>query len=46
MQAPNFLGVPLGVLQLILYCMYKNKKVAYEEPKHADVEKNGEKPTS
>ncbi|ONK66419.1 uncharacterized protein A4U43_C06F7770 [Asparagus officinalis] len=44
--APNFLGTPMGILQLVLYCMYKNKKQAYEEPNNVDVENNGEKPTS
>nr|UJT76394.1 bidirectional sugar transporter SWEET3b [Hemerocallis fulva] len=41
--APNFLGTPMGILQLILYCMYKNKKGAHEEQRNIDIEKNGEK---
>lgn len=23
MQSPNFIGVPVGVLQLLLYCIYR-----------------------
>ncbi|WCJ36796.1 Bidirectional sugar transporter SWEET3 [Euphorbia peplus] len=40
--SPNFVGVPLGILQLLLYFKYKNKGVT-EEPKKWDVEKNEEK---
>jgi hypothetical protein len=25
-QAPNFVGVPLGLAQMVLYCFYRNKK--------------------
>jgi len=25
-QAPNFVGVPLGLAQMVLYCIYCNKK--------------------
>jgi hypothetical protein len=25
-QAPNFVGVPLGLAQVVLYCIYCNKK--------------------
>jgi len=47
MQAPNFLGTPMAILQLILYYVYKNKKKGTcEEPNNVDLEKNGEKLTS
>eukprot|EP00253_Pinus_taeda_P036381 PITA_36381 len=25
-MAPNFVGVPLGLVQMVLYCFYRNKK--------------------
>ncbi|CAN0891804.1 Bidirectional sugar transporter SWEET3 [Linum grandiflorum] len=38
--APNFVGSPLGILQLVLYCMYRKKGIAEEEPNKWDVEQN------
>ncbi|KAL5701205.1 hypothetical protein ACHQM5_026568 [Ranunculus cassubicifolius] len=39
LASPNLLGVPLGVLQLVLYCMYR--KNTLQEPCKMDLE-NGE----
>lgn len=37
-QAPNVVGCPLGALQLVVYCKYRNRVM--EEPKEEwDVEK-------
>ncbi|XP_065868525.1 bidirectional sugar transporter SWEET3 [Euphorbia lathyris] len=41
--SPNFVGVPLGILQLLLYCKYRNNRGVIEEPKKWDVEKSKEK---
>ncbi|ONK81194.1 uncharacterized protein A4U43_C01F26330 [Asparagus officinalis] len=43
--APNFVGTPLGILQLVLYCIYNNKKETYDESKNTELEKNEEKLT-
>lgn len=40
--SPNFVGVPLGILQLLLYCKYRKRGVI-EEPGKWDLEKNEEK---
>ncbi|OVA01935.1 SWEET sugar transporter [Macleaya cordata] len=40
LASPNLVGCPLGVLQLVLYCMYR-KEVIKEEANKADLEKNG-----
>nr|XP_021592800.1 bidirectional sugar transporter SWEET3 [Manihot esculenta]OAY30286.1 hypothetical protein MANES_14G018300v8 [Manihot esculenta] len=40
--SPNFLGAPLGILQLLLYCKYRKRGVM-EEPQKWDVEKNEDK---
>ncbi|KAJ9164274.1 hypothetical protein P3X46_023873 [Hevea brasiliensis] len=39
--SPNFLGAPLGILQLLLYCKYRKRGVM-EEPQKWDLEKNEE----
>ncbi|KAL5727075.1 Bidirectional sugar transporter SWEET3b [Ranunculus cassubicifolius] len=39
LASPNLVGCPLGIFQLVLYCIYR-KKVIVEEPKVADLEKN------
>lgn len=42
MQSPNFVGTPLGILQLVLYFTYRNKGIM-EEAHSSDTENNGEK---
>ena len=37
-QGPNAIGVPLGILQLVLQCKYRKRKVT-EEPNKQDLEK-------
>lgn len=39
LASPNLMGVPLGALQLVLYCMYRKNTI--EEPCKVDPE-NGE----
>ena len=46
LQAPNFLGSPMGLLQLAVYCIYRKRKEAYEEPYKIDMEKVGMKSPS
>ncbi|KAI8564974.1 hypothetical protein RHMOL_Rhmol03G0224500 [Rhododendron molle] len=41
-MSPNFVGSPSGILQLVLYFMYRKKGII-EEPHKPDIEKNGEK---
>ncbi|KAH7854305.1 hypothetical protein Vadar_012263 [Vaccinium darrowii] len=41
-MSPNFVGTPLGILQLVLYFMYRKKGIM-NEPHKPDIEKNGEK---
>ncbi|KAJ0989322.1 hypothetical protein J5N97_007678 [Dioscorea zingiberensis] len=41
--APNILGSPMGLLQIILYCMYKKHKDRPEEPNKMDLENTGVK---
>ncbi|KAH7658187.1 solute carrier family 50 (sugar transporter) protein [Dioscorea alata] len=43
MAAPSFLGTPMAIIQLILYCIYRNNKPASEELVKIDLEKNAEK---
>ncbi|CAN1180727.1 Bidirectional sugar transporter SWEET3 [Linum perenne] len=42
--SPNFVGSPLGILQLVLYCRYRKKGIA-EEPVKWDLEQNDTKST-
>ncbi|KAK3032944.1 hypothetical protein RJ639_036115, partial [Escallonia herrerae] len=42
-QAPNLVGTPLGIFQLLLYCKYK-KMLIMEKPHKSDIEKIDEKP--
>ncbi|KAI8564972.1 hypothetical protein RHMOL_Rhmol03G0224500 [Rhododendron molle] len=42
LASPNFVGSPSGILQLVLYFMYRKKGII-EEPHKPDIEKNGEK---
>lgn len=42
--APNFLGAPMGLLQLGLYCIYRKNKGGVEQFKGMDVEKSEAKP--
>nr|GEY41130.1 bidirectional sugar transporter SWEET3 [Tanacetum cinerariifolium] len=43
-MAPNLVGAPLGVLQLVLYCKYRNKGMVELKPElEWDVEKLDEK---
>ncbi|CAN1755386.1 Bidirectional sugar transporter SWEET3b [Linum perenne] len=42
--SPNFVGSPLGILQLVLYCRYRKKGIA-EEPAKWDLEQNDTKST-
>lgn len=42
LQSPNLVGCPLGLLQLVLYCMYRKKGIV-EEPMKRDPEKNDDK---
>ncbi|XP_058206113.1 bidirectional sugar transporter SWEET3 isoform X2 [Rhododendron vialii] len=42
LASPNFVGTPSGILQLVLYFMYRKKGIM-EEPHKPDIEKNGEK---
>ncbi|XP_043687987.1 bidirectional sugar transporter SWEET3b-like [Telopea speciosissima] len=37
---PNLLGCPLGFFQLVLYCIYRKRRIQ-REPSETDVEKNG-----
>ncbi|XP_039124280.1 bidirectional sugar transporter SWEET3b-like [Dioscorea cayenensis subsp. rotundata] len=44
LAAPNILGSPMGLLQIILYCMYRKHKGDHEETDNKmDLEKNGVK---
>lgn len=38
-QAPNLVGSPLGILQLVLYCKYRKRGGVVEEPSNWDEEK-------
>ncbi|XP_042506505.1 bidirectional sugar transporter SWEET3-like [Macadamia integrifolia] len=40
LACPNLLGSPLGIFQLILYCIYRKKGII-EEPSKMDIETNG-----
>ncbi|XP_043709934.1 bidirectional sugar transporter SWEET3b-like [Telopea speciosissima] len=40
LTSPNLIGSPLGLFQLILYCIYRKKGVI-EEPSKKDIETNG-----
>ncbi|KAA8533641.1 hypothetical protein F0562_030925 [Nyssa sinensis] len=42
LAAPNLVGSPLSILQLVLYCKYRKREIM-EEPHKWDMEKNGEK---
>ncbi|KAG6656021.1 bidirectional sugar transporter SWEET3 [Carya illinoinensis] len=42
LAAPNLVGCPLGILQLILYCKYRKRGIM-EEPNKWDLENNDEK---
>lgn len=42
LASPNMVGSPLGILQLVLYCKYRKKRMI-EEPNKWDAEKNDEK---
>ncbi|XP_062154259.1 bidirectional sugar transporter SWEET3 isoform X1 [Alnus glutinosa] len=42
LAAPNLVGSPLGILQLMLYCKYRKRGII-EEPNKWDTEKNDEK---
>ncbi|XP_010915676.1 bidirectional sugar transporter SWEET3b isoform X1 [Elaeis guineensis] len=46
LAAPNLLGCPIGLLQLVLYGMYRKSDKAPTEPNKKDLEKNGAKYTS
>lgn len=45
-QSPNLVGLPLGILQLGLYCKYRKRGIIEEEPSKWDLEHNNiqEKP--
>ncbi|KAK4431358.1 Bidirectional sugar transporter SWEET3 [Sesamum alatum] len=43
LASPNLVGSPLGILQLVLYCMYRNRRTT-EQPQKWDLELNCEKP--
>ncbi|KAL0318029.1 UNVERIFIED_CONTAM: Bidirectional sugar transporter SWEET3 [Sesamum angustifolium] len=43
LASPNLVGSPLGILQLVLYCMYRKRK-STEQPQKWDLEINCEKP--
>ncbi|XP_041015642.1 bidirectional sugar transporter SWEET3-like [Juglans microcarpa x Juglans regia] len=42
LAAPNLVGSPLGILQLMLYCKYRKRGIM-EEPNKLDLEKNDER---
>ncbi|XP_078175222.1 nodulin MtN3 family protein isoform X2 [Carex rostrata] len=42
LAAPNFIGSPMGILQLVLYFIYRNGSKS-QEPLKMDLEKNGVK---
>jgi len=42
LQAPNFVGVPLGFAQMVLYCFYRHKKSPLKEPENVDAVKEME----
>ncbi|XP_059434529.1 bidirectional sugar transporter SWEET3 [Corylus avellana] len=42
LAAPNLVGCPLGILQLMLYCKYRKRGII-KEPSKWDLEKNDEK---
>lgn len=42
LASPNLVGCPLSILQLVLYCKYRNKGTV-EKPKKWDLEKDSEK---
>lgn len=42
LQSPNLVGSPLGILQLILYCIYR-KRGSAEQPQRWDLESHSEK---
>ncbi|KAM0939442.1 putative SWEET sugar transporter [Dioscorea sansibarensis] len=46
MAAPSFLGSPMGIIQLILYCIYRNNKPTSKELVKIDLEKYAAKFTS
>jgi hypothetical protein len=39
MQSPNFVGVPMGILQLVLYCIYRRSDGAAGKRHGSDQEK-------
>ncbi|RZC75186.1 hypothetical protein C5167_050670 [Papaver somniferum] len=41
LASPNLVGCPLGLLQLVVYFIYRNKTIQREEGKTKDLEKNG-----
>uniref|UniRef100_A0A2P2PQ62 Uncharacterized protein n=1 Tax=Rhizophora mucronata TaxID=61149 RepID=A0A2P2PQ62_RHIMU len=41
--APNFVGVPVALLQLVLHYKYRKRGIILEEPENWDPEKNAEK---
>lgn len=42
LQSPNLVGSPLGILQLILYCIYR-KRGGVKQPQKWDLETHSEK---
>ncbi|KAJ1685181.1 hypothetical protein LUZ63_016571 [Rhynchospora breviuscula] len=43
LAAPNFIGSPMGILQLVLYFIYRNGPKSQEQPSKMDAEDNGVK---
>lgn len=44
LASPNLVGCPVGIVQLVVYFMYRKKGVILEEPETVDVEQNAVKP--
>ncbi|KAF9598871.1 hypothetical protein IFM89_032725 [Coptis chinensis] len=42
LASPSFIGVPLGILQLVVYGIYRKNKGRAGEPNKVDIEKNEE----